>query len=223
MLKALKSYWAFTRTGYRVVMFVLIPIVVLATTLGLMAIYPELIVIALIMSFVVLWTVEPMSDHWFMGGFYGKNKGALEFLQSSNRFSKFAQDVVLIDIIRRTVTYMMTYFAICSIGYVAGVEKEMEVNLYVVCSFLPFLSMFISQIEVLIGRHFDMWNQQYLVVMVGFIIQGITLSALIKLFLTTGIEIVWMILAVLFVLFVAASIGTVVYTNKKVRDSYYDK
>ena len=223
MLGSLKSYWAFTKTGYRFVMFGLIPIAVLVTALGFVAVDSEMIVLALVISFLVLWMVEPMSDRLFLGGFYGKNKGALEFLQSSNKFSKFMQDVVIVDIFRRMATYLITYLIICMIGYVNGVEKEMEINMFVACSFLPFYSMLISQIEVLVGRHFDMWNHQYIVVMVGFILQGIGLTSLIKLFLTTGMEVVWTITALFFVVFVVVAIGTVVYTNKVVKRSYYDK
>lgn len=87
MLKAWKSYWAFTRTGYKAAVFLMIPIVTFVITYVLAEIETEMFSLALIIVFVTLWIAEPMIDHWFLGSLYGKNKGSLEFLQSSNRFS----------------------------------------------------------------------------------------------------------------------------------------
>ena len=224
MLKALKSYWAFAGIWYKIVVLALLPLVVILGGLVLVNIDTELIVFALVGFFIFLWVIEPMSDHWFTGGIYGKNKGALEFLQSSNRFWEFMKDVVVIDAIRRCLTYIVVYAVLCMLGILYEAEKDMEENLYLLCLFVPFLSMFVSQVEVFIGRHFEMWNHRYAVGMVGFIIESMILTGLInKVAQGMQIEVLWMISVVLFVLFIAASIGTVAYTKKKVRESYYDK
>ena len=223
MLKAWKSYWAFTGTGYKMVTFLMVPLVVFAMSLTLTLMNPVLFPVVVILVFVTLWFAEPMIDHWFMGGMYKKNNGSLEFLQSSNQFCDFMKKVVTVDIIRRALTFLGMYAIVCVIGFANCAEVEMVKNPYVALSFLPFLSMVVSQIEVLIGRHFDMWNQRYFVVLVGFTLQGVTLSGLIHLFSTARMEMVWLMNGVFLLLFVAVAIGTVVYTKKVVRESYYDK
>ena len=223
MLKAWKSYWAFTGTGYKVVVFLLVPLVVFAMSLTLTLMDPVLYPVAALLVFVALWFAEPMIDHWFMGGMYKKNNGSLEFLQSSNRFCDFMKKVVTVDIIRRALTFLGVYAIVCVIGFANCAEVEMVKNPYIALSFLPFLSMVVSQIEVLIGRHFDMWNQRYFVVLVGFTLQGVTLSGLIQLFSTARMEMMWLMNGLFLLLFVAVAIRTVVYTKKVMRESYYDK
>lgn len=223
MLKAWKSYLAFTKTGYKAIVFLMIPLLTFVISFVFAEIDAEMFVLALMIVFVILWIAEPMMDHWFMGSLYGKYNGSLEFLQSSNRFSEFIKDIVVVDVFRRMFTYFGVYGIACLIGYCKGAGDEAAVNPYMALLFLPFLSVLVSQIEVFIGRHFDMLNYRYVVVMIGFVLEGIALTNLIKLFRYHGMTYAAVLNIGLFVLFVGVSIGTVVYTKKKVRESYYDK
>lgn len=227
MLKAWKSYVAFTRSRYRMVVFFVIPVICFLFTLGIMMREPTFIFLVLLTSSVGLMIAEPMSDYWFMGGFYGKSNSALEFLQSSNRFEEFMKHVVCVDFVRRICTHFGIYLGICGIGWCYDVgtgttaldlAAGLEGNVYVLLSFLPFLAVLFAQLEVLIGRHFYPWNHHYIVVMLGFMLMTPITIGLINMDVT-GILLVDGILAVLIV---AVGIGTVVYTKKKVRDSYYD-
>ena len=210
MLRAIKNYWAFTKLGYRLVVFVVLPIVILL--LGAFCIWAQIpIMVAMLLGYIYMPTV----DNWFLGGFYAKNNSSLEYLQSSNRFKTMIRDVVLVDIVRRFILYVGVYIVV----FVAGMNHPEQMEGYRICSFLPMFCFVISQTGILVARHFMTWNQAYAVGAVLMLIESVCLAPLVDI----TEKYTWFVQGVLAVLAIAIAIIVVLYSMKKVRDSYYDK
>lgn len=214
MLRAIKNYWAFTKLGYRLVVFVALPAVILL--LGAFCIWTQIpIMVAMLLGYIYMPVVDIMVDNWFLGGFYAKNNSSLEYLQSSNRFKTMIRDVVLVDTVRRFVLYVGAYIIVL----VAGMNHPEQMEGYRVCSFLPIFCFVISQAGILVSRHFMTWNQAYAVGAFAMIIEAISLVPMINL----AEKYIWLVQGILVVLAIAIGVIVVAYSMKKVRDSYYDK
>lgn len=214
MLRAMKNYWAFTKLGYRLVVFVVLPVVILL--FGAFCIWTEIpIMVAILMGYLYMLPIDMLTDNWFLGGFYAKNNSSLEYLQSSNRFKTIIRDVVLVDTVRRFILYVGVYIIVL----VAGMNHPEQVEGYKICSFLPMFCFVISQAGILIARHFTAWNQAYAVGAVAMIIEAVCLVPMMDI----TEKYIWLVQGVLVVLAIAIGVIVVAYSMKKVRDSYYDK
>lgn len=215
MIKALKSYWAFTGKIYRLVVLLLFPLLAVIVPVIVGMIDLGMLSLGIICYYVIFMMAEPLADYWFLGGFYSKNKGALEFLQSSNHFSSMIRDVVVVDLVRRVVLNVFIFLVMVCIGIIDGIEPEG----YMLFALFPLLEILLGEVVTLIGRHFDLWNYYYIVVLLCY------MAAL--LFIAYGIIsahafLHWICLA-LAILAIVVAVAMVAYTDKKVRDSYYDK
>lgn len=215
MKRALKGYFAFTNKTYRLVTLILLPLLAVVLTVVVGAINIEVSPIVMVGYYAIFMVVEPMTDYWFMGGFYGKNKGALEFMQSSNRFSAVIKDVVVVDMVRRLLVNAFLFLLMVVAGVIAGIKSRG----FVFYAFLPILEILFAEIVVLIGRHFDLWNHYYVVIVLGYMVSIFIMFQTVVTF-ETYMGVICVVMAVLALMMAAI---TVAYTNKKVRDSYYDK
>ncbi len=214
MKRALKSYWAFTGKGYRIVVLFLFPLLAVLVPVITGIIEPMLLVIALIGYYIIFMIAEPLSDFWFLGGFYSKNKGAMEFMQSSNRFASVIKDVVVVDLLRRVLQNVFIYLLMVCIGVMTKIEREG----YLLFAFFSIFEILLGEVVTFIGRHFDMWNYYYVVVILGFLVASFFMAyAIINLQ-----ELLWLVCLVFLLLALILGVIIVSYTNKKVRDSYYD-
>lgn len=214
MLKALKSYWAFTNDLYKLVMLVLTPILLVIINIYL---YVNDVGSGL-ECFIILYAVDTLSDLFFMNGLYKKSNDSLEFLQSSSKFQKMMREIVIVDIVRRVLIYQIPYFVFlgCSIGNPEALEwcRAMAV--------LPWLEVLIAQLVTLVARHYVAWNQVYVCTAIGYILLMVMMIFSFFAEYIAGDILEVGVNAVLMVLVLIASIGTVWYTDKKVRESYYD-
>lgn len=211
MIRALKSYWAFTNGLYKLVMLVLLPIVLIVVNMYLAVQGDGDIVISL----VVLYYIDTLSDNFFMGGFYSKNNDALEFLQSSTKFPRFAKEITIVDMVRRVLIYQIPF--VIEMMYAIGNTEELEWS--ALNAFWPWLFVLTAQLVVVVSRHYVMWNQVYVCAIIGY-----SVMMLVFLFIASPYRVAPVITnLVLVVLVLIAGIITVRYTDKKVRESYYDK
>lgn len=211
MLKALRSYRAFANNVYKLVMLGLIPILLVGINIY---VYQNDIGSGL-ECFIALYAVDTFSDIFFMGGFYGKKNGALEFLQSSPRFRRTIREITIVDTLRRVVLYQIPYLTLmcCAIGDVETMEWLR------VISVLPWIEVLSAQITVLVARHFVVWNHAYACTALGYIIMMFLMLPAIGLAaenLAMEVSVVFIVLTLI------AIIVTVWYTDKKVKESYYD-
>ena len=214
MIRAIKSYWAFTKRIYRLVVLILFPLLAVGCTVVAGVIDKKLMGLAIVGYYVFFMIAEPLSDFWFLGGFYSKNKGALEFMQSSSCFQSVIRDVVVVDLVRRVALNGVIFLVMICIGVVTEVNPEG----YVLFAFFPLLEILLGEVVVLIGRHFDFWNHYYVVVLIGFMIAALFMAKSI----ISWLNYLEIICAVIALLAVVTAVITIHYTNKKVRDSYYD-
>lgn len=215
MIKALKSYWAFTGKIYRLVVLLLFPLLAVIVPAIAGMIDPVLLPLGIVGYYVVFMIAEPLADYWFLGGFYSKNKGALEFMQSSNHFSSMIRDVVVMDLARRVALNGFIFLVMVCIGNIDEIEPEG----YMLFAFFPLLEILLGEVVTLIGRHFDLWNHHYVVVLLCFMAAA---AFMVYCFISVHDFLPWICLA-LAVLAILVAVVTVAYTDKKVRESYYDK
>lgn len=215
MLRAIKSYWAFTSKLYKCVMLVVVPILLIVSNSVLFNVWVEgEYGDFLLVSLFVLYAVDAMSDIFFMGGFYRKNNGALEFLQSTPRFEEFMNEVVLVDIVRRVLIYQVPFVT----GLICAKGNEYRLEWCSRHSFLPLVETLVAMLVVLAARHFVASNQAYVCVAIGYMIILFSLLFLIM----ACAKMPYIVNGILLVCILLASIGTIWYTSKKVRDGYYD-
>lgn len=168
--------------------------------------------------FLALYAIDTVSDIYFMNGFYKKSNDSLEFLQSSPRFQKMIREITIVDIVRRIVVYQIPYFVIlvCSIGNSEAMEWCK------VMSALPWIEVLVAQLVVVVARHFVVWNHVYACTSIGAVIMMvIMIFNLLAVDMGSGTPEIGANV-VLIVCVLLTSIGTVCYTDKKIRESYYD-
>ena len=211
MLKALRSYWAFANNVYKLVMLGLIPILLVGINIY---VYQNDIGSGL-ECFIALYAVDTFSDIFFMGGFYNKHNGAMEFLQSSPRFRRTIREVTIVDALRRVVLYQIPYvtLGVCSRGDAEAMEWLL------VMYALPWLEVFAAQLTVLAARHFLVWNHAYACTVTGYLLMMFLILPAVGL-AAEGMEVE--VSVVFVVLALVAIIGTIWYTDKKMKESYYD-
>ncbi len=216
MLKAIKNYTAFTSWKYRFGVFIVVPVLlILLASVGLMTDGEVPVLVLKMIIFMMFIMAEILSDHWFMSGFYGKHNSSLEYLQTSNRFSKIVKDVVIVDIVRRLITAVVLYDVVLMFGLSLG--EPMEV--YQAFAFLPLYSFVIVVITNFITRHFNTWQYVYSGSALAMLVASWGLTHMMEFTMKyMGVS-----LGILTVLAVLVTGVTIWYSLKKVKDSYYDK
>lgn len=210
MIRALKSYWAYASTWYKLVMLVGVPIV---WVVGYVLTIDEYGGDGLTLLY-VLMVVEATSDFFFMNGAYSKGGALSNFMQSSSKFPNLMKEVSAVDIVRRVLVLQIPL--LMEVIYAMGNEDDMQW-----CKVMAFWTWMViptAQIAVFVARHFIEFAKTYFCVTMGFIILLI-LSVVIGLVFEER-EIV--VIPFFMVAFLIMSIVTVWYTGKKAKECYYD-
>ncbi|MBQ8518950.1 MAG: hypothetical protein IJ455_05015 [Agathobacter sp.] len=210
MLKAWRSYWAFTNDLYKLMMLVVVPVALIATNIYLVARGHG----DGLLTLFALYFIDTVSDLFFMNGFYRKSNSSLEFLQSSPKFARFVKEITIIDIVRRVLVYQIP-FVVELIGAADSAEKLQWCKGN---AFWPWLAILIAQLVVFVARHFVVWSQMYACIVAGYMV--LMFCFLLIIIVGSGSPVITNL--VLIVLILVMSMVTVWYTNKKVRESYYD-
>lgn len=213
MLNVWKSYWAFTNLKYKLIMLLLFPILLVVININ---VYQYEIGVGF-ESFLLLYWIDVISDHHFMGGLYQKGNTALDFMHGSSRFRKMIQEVSIVDAIRRVVLYQVPYITLlwCSMGNTEAMEACHQI------SFIPLVAAIIVQITVLIRREYGAGEHNGLSIGGGYICFLVIFGLIGWIGDMAGGNFV-PVNVVLVVLIVATLVGTAWYTNKKVGEGYYD-
>jgi len=213
----IKKYWGFTNKGYKFLMWLVLP--VLAVSLALWGYFSEnefAIVIAAIISFLIFPIIDVISDYWLLPGLYAKGNSSLEFLQSTTKFQNMIRDVVIVDIVRRVALYIGTY----AILYVVCFSKDIETQAFIQIYFYqPVLNILVTQTAVFIARFFRSLQQVFGCSMFSTVPNAIYISVVKPMPLEVETPIV-IALGVVAIVMIGVTIW---FTQKKVRDSYYDR
>ena len=209
MLRALKSYWAFTNGIYKLVMLGIVP---LALIVGFVLSASEGAGNSLFFMF-ALFVVDIGSDFFFMNGAYCKEQEFSNYIQSSSKYIALIKEVAGVDILRRVLMYQIPFVMelIFAVGD-AGRMQWCKLN-----SFWPWLEILVAQCIVLATRHFIVWHKVYGAMVIGWIVMMILFV-----FFATVLEGSAVVNSVLIALIFVVSVVTIWYTEKKGKERYYD-
>lgn len=213
----IKNYWVFTGKIYKVVLWLVLPVVAIATILwGYFSENEMVVVIPTVLCFILYPIVDILSDFWLLPGFYAKGNNSLEFLQSTTKFQKMMRDVQIIDILRRVIFNLGTY----ALLYVLLSNKDVQSQAFIQIYFYePVLNILVTQTAVFIARFFPSLQQVFGCSMFGTVPNAIYVTVVKPLPLETE-----QLFVTAFAVLAVVMIGvTIWFTQKKVRDSYYDK
>lgn len=213
----IKNYWVFTNWQYKLVMWLVFPLVTLGLNIsGYFSDNVFLIVFPITMCFLIFPVIDVMSDYWLLPGFYARGNNSLEFLQSTTKFKSMIRDVVFIDIVRRALLYLVTFFVLYALFVNKDAQAQVFIEKYI---YVPLVSIVVSQTAVFVSRFFRVLNQVFACAMLTMVANAVNISSashsLIPLSMWIGLILVALAVAV-----IALTIG---FSLKKVRDSYYDK
>lgn len=217
--RKIKSYFVFTSFPYRMAIFVILPLAMLAIV-GLISMGMErksyFFTPVLIPLFLIV--IEVVADNWMFGGIQAKHAEKMDVLRTSGRGMEMIKDALALDLIRRLLS-MAGVTAICLLaemllmgGTAAGVFEIMPMLLSML-----FLCYDISVLGTLAARFGSVVWINYLIGYAGFFL-GILGSAAVS--WQRGGVVSAIMLAVLAV---PMSVLTVRVAMKKVRGGYYDK
>ena len=206
MKKKLKSYLVFTGFWYRILMFAIMPIALLA--LQILSGFPA-IVMFLIM-------IEIVADNWFLGGIQEKGAEKIDCLKTSCKGMEIMRSALVFDLIRR----LLAATGIFGFSYLAGRFLGAEGNHWETCLLSIVISFTLSVAGTLISRFESyLWVNMvtaYLAAVIGLIF--ILLSENEAFAPWKGI------LGIAFVILgICVSILAVKVAMKKVKGGYYDK
>lgn len=213
----IKNYWAFTGKAYKFVLWLVLPVLAIGTILwGYFSEKELVMVVPVTVCFLLFPIVDIISDFWFLPGFYTKGNSSLEFLQTTTKFQKMIRDVVIVDIVRRVVLYAGIYALMYALFSNKDVSAQAFIQIYY---YLPILNILVAQTAVFVARFFGSLQQVFGCSMFSTIPNAIYVTVVKPLPQAVEQPIVIALACVAVVM-----IGvTVWFTQKKVRDSYYDK
>lgn len=213
----IKNYWIFTSKAYKFIMWLVLPLVSIGTSLwGYFSEQYFVILVPTILCFLIFPIIDVISDYWLLPGFYAKGNSSLEFLQTTTKFQKMIRDVVIVDIVRRVVLYAGTYAMLYVLLSNKGVEAQAFIQIYF---YQPVLNVLVAQTAVFVARFFRSLQQVFACSMFSTVPNAIYISVVKPLPQAVEQPIVIALAGVA----VAMIAVTIWFTQKKVRDSYYDK
>lgn len=109
-----KSYMVLTKSKYRIVMFLIYPLLIFAYTYLLIQALKVRsgsgglsIDDVLFMIFPIVTFFEILSDHWVYGGIFARNEGYIECLKCSKKGKKIYLQTLAIDMLRRVFVFIV--------------------------------------------------------------------------------------------------------------------
>ena len=148
MKMGLKSYLVFTSLLYRIVMYVLLPIVLAGIYIYLekyISVEASMIVIAELLT-----AAEIISDNWMFGGIQAKDSAKLDFLKTSGRGMKIMKNALAMDLFRKFLS-AAGILVLCSLALTDGMVLDIWTVIY-----LLLVSYFFSVFGMLISRFFTL-------------------------------------------------------------------
>lgn len=218
-MKTIKGYLAFTSFVYRIAMFGILPVALVAVNIWAAAFMGDDVRVLLgVMPFLMIM-VEILTDTWMFGGIQGKSAARIDFLKTSPEGMGLLQKALIMDLVRRFLSFSGIMAACVLVNLVWKVEMfggDAVKGLGVILS-LILSSYAVSVFCIILARFGTMLWQSVLVGYLGLVIESVYVGFLIVL----GHPFVWC--CVCAVLAVGASILAVKIVMRKVRGGYYDR
>lgn len=228
MKRFLQSYLVFTSLIYRIVMFIIVPIVMIGAVLciggafggiGISNLFHLPGTAVCIVVMMLLPMVEIISDNWMFGGIQSKNADKLDYLKTSSIGMLVLRRALFVDLLRKFlsaavitgVSYGILYWRLMPDLIRTLIENDWKLLLYAIL-----VSYFFSVLCTVMARFGSM---VWLNVMIAYIAEIIISVCLYNALMAYAV--VYCVLSA--ILDVAVSILAVRIALKKVEGSYYDK
>lgn len=98
MKHKIRSYLVFTSLWYKIIMFVVLPLVLLGIQVFSTIVFRGTAIPVFVM---ILIMVEIMADYWFLGGIQEKGSEKIDYLKTSPRGMEVMKSALFIDLVRR--------------------------------------------------------------------------------------------------------------------------
>lgn len=218
-MKTIKGYLVFTSLVYRIVMFGILP-------LGLIAVYicaglltgDDVGILFTVMPFLIV-IVEIVADTWMFGGIQGKDAAKIDFLKTSPKGMGLLRNALAMDLLRRFLFLSGVVAVSALINIVRGVEMfggDAARGLGIILS-LILSSYTVSVLCTILARFGTMFWQNILAAYLGLFLESACMGFLI----VSDHPFVWAVLYA--VLAAGVSVLAVIIVMRKVRGGYYDK
>lgn len=209
MLRAIKSYLAFAGIWYKLVMLVLVPILLVVVNAF---VFPNKLEIS-ISSIFYLYIFDVTFEEFFLRGFYRKHNPILFFMQTSPRFCDTINKIVIIDFVRRVVVYQIPVFVVSCRSIGDGAVMEWCRTL----SFMSWIGVLLAQAFVFLMRHCEFGRGIF-----ASLFWGATCFSIIRHVVERNAGVVMSAIYILIILVLVIAVATVWYTDKKMKENYYD-
>lgn len=223
MKRILKSYLVFTSLIYRIVMFIIMPLVMIVVAFWIGSGFGNtgtttLKTVPGIVICMLLPLVEIITDNWVFGGIQSKDAYKLDYLKTSSAGMQVMRNALSIDLLRKflsavgitSVSYGLIYWGLMHDSTIVLMEDDLKL---LPCAVL--VSYFFSVLGTVLARYGSM---VWLNVMIAYLLEFITLVCI-----NVLMECPVVYCFLLGILDVAISILAVRIAMKKVEGSYYDK
>lgn len=212
MRRRIRSYLALTPFLYRLLLFLLIPLGVIAIQQFLHI--SDFTYCVLLVTFVMMFA-EIMLDYSVFGGVATKEGTRLEYLKTSSYGMTLMENAISMNMIR--VIFESSVIAVLSAIIFWGLKRGeyLSVERIWICVDMLLLEYVVTVTLITIGRFFDGWMINMFIGTVGiYLMTGGAILAY---------QYVYGMLAILLIAAVLVSVLSVSIVMKRVRASYYDK
>lgn len=212
MKRKVKSYLVFTPQFYRLLMFFLIPLGLLALQILLpikeFVLVPYVTVLLLVFAEVVL-------DFWVFGGIAVKDGRQLDYLKTSKRGMNFIKDVLSVNMIRQFLESALLLVFGGGIFWLKNKESFFGEGRLLYCLAALVLGYFFTVTELTIARFFD-----GLMINVGIAVVGAWLMGIAIYLISLNCKVM---AGVLLSGAIAVSVVDIKVIMKRLEESYYDQ
>lgn len=226
MKKRVKSYLVFTSFVYRIVMYVVMPVVLLGISLWIGSHLGE---ICLILVALLLILVEVVSDSWVFAGIQARDPERIDYLKSSGQGMRVMQNALSMDLVRKLLSsvgiLMICYLAMQLSGnrtalnlwmnesdYSSFIDLKTEIETVL---YLALVSYFFSVLGTFLSRY---GSAVWLNLIIGYTAMT---PALFCMFLPGHAVLLYNLLFA--ILGAGISIVAVKLAMRKMKGGYYDK
>ncbi len=219
MKTALKSYKAFTGYFYRIMTFVLIPLIVLVVNVALSLFLEVKTDYFLYECYLIILIVE---DYWVFGGICIKNPQKLEYIKSSKRGLQIMQNAIIADLVLKLVRLVLLS-VFYMISWIMLFKATMDATLLCHTIRCTLMGYIVSVAALNMTRYASVFYIHYFVALVVGMFAVIAMAFVSKrsydfsIILQIGIIIGEIILAA------GVCIATACHITKRVKGSYYDE
>lgn len=213
MKNAIKSYLVFTTGLYRIVTFLLVPLV--AVILQWLIAPPNCSLVSFVNA-VIFLSLEIMLDYWVFGGIAIKDTRQMEYLKTSSRGRRVMKRALIVNMARQFLVSAILFavgiaFYLCRSNTVSRKDD----SYFIVGTGILFLQYALIVTGSAIARHFDGAMVNMMIAAAAYVVLGVGIYF--------GSVYAYAMLVFSIVFAATASVAGVWKVMKRVEEGYYDQ